>query len=52
MQPRRFRAFERFNDSEFAKKVEDMAGLHRDPPKHTVVVEIDEKSQIQALAQE
>ena len=49
LQRRRLRAFERFNDFEFAKKVEDIAGLHRDPPKHAVVVEIDEKSQIQAL---
>ena len=37
------------NDPEFAEKVEDSVGLYMDPPKHTVVVSIDEKSQIQAL---
>ena len=30
-------------------KVEDIVGLYMDPPKHAVVVSIDEKSQIQAL---
>ena len=34
----------------FAEKVhENIVGLYTDPPKHTVVVSIDEKSQIQAL---
>ena len=41
--------FKRSNDPEFAEKVEDIVGLYMDPPKHTVVVSIDEKSQIQAL---
>jgi hypothetical protein len=30
-------------------EVEDVVGLYMDPPKHAVVVSIDEKSQIQAL---
>ena len=35
----------RSNDPEFAEKVEDIVGLYMDPPKHAVVVSIDEKSQ-------
>jgi hypothetical protein len=49
LQPHRIRAFKRSNDPEFAEKVEDVVGLYMDPPKHAVVVSIDEKSQIQAL---
>jgi len=49
LQPHRFRTFKRSDDPEFAKKVEDIVGLYMDPPKHAVVVSIDEKSQIQAL---
>jgi hypothetical protein len=49
LQPHRIRAFKRSNDPEFAEKVEDIVGLYMDPPKHTAVVSIDEKSQIQAL---
>jgi hypothetical protein len=50
LQPHRIRTFKRSNDPEFAEKVEDIVGLYMGPPKHTVVVSIDEKSQIQALA--
>ena len=49
LQPHRIRTFKRSKDPEFAEKVEDIVGLYMDPPKHTVVVSIDEKSQIQAL---
>ena len=49
LQPHHIRTFKRSNDPEFAEKVEDIVGLYMDPPKHTVVVSIDEKSQIQAL---
>ena len=49
LQPHRIRTFKRSNDPEFAEKVENIVGLYMDPPKHTVVVSIDEKSQIQAL---
>jgi hypothetical protein len=49
LQPHRIRTFKRSNDPEFAKKVEDIVGLYMDPPKHAMVVSIDEKSQIQAL---
>ena len=43
------RTFKRSNDPEFAEKVVDIVGLYMNPPKHAVVVSIDEKSQIQAL---
>ena len=49
LQPHRIRTFKRSNDPAFAEKVEDVVGLYMDPPKHAVVVSIDEKSQIQAL---
>jgi hypothetical protein len=39
-QPHRIRTFKRSNDPEFAEKVED---IYMDPPKHAVVVSIDEK---------
>ncbi len=49
LQPHRLRSFKRSNDPAFAEKVEDIVGLTMDPPMHTVVLSIDEKSQIQAL---
>ena len=49
LQPHRIRTFKRSNDPEFADKVENIVGLYMVPPKHAVVVSIDEKSQIQAL---
>jgi len=49
LQPHRLRTFKRSNDPAFAEKVEDIVGLYMDPPMHTVVLSIDEKSQIQAL---
>jgi hypothetical protein len=39
----------RASDPEFAAKLEDIVGLYVDPPKHAVVLSVDEKSQIQAL---
>ena len=47
LQPHRLRTFKRSNDPDFAEKVEDIVGLYIDPPMHTVVLSIDEKSQIQ-----
>jgi transposase len=52
LQPHRIRTFKRSGDPDFAAKVEDVVGLYMDPPKHAVVVSIDEKSQIQALDRE
>jgi hypothetical protein len=49
LQPHRLRTFKRSNDPAFTEKVEDIVGLYMDPPMHTVVLSIDEKSQIQAL---
>ncbi len=49
LQPHRLRTFKRSSDPAFAEKVEDIVGLYMDPPMHTVVLSIDEKSQIQAL---
>ena len=49
LQPHRPRTFKRSSDPDFAEKVEDIVGLYMDPPMHTVVLSIDEKSQIQAL---
>jgi hypothetical protein len=49
LQPHRVRTFKRSTDSAFAEKVEDIVGLSMDPPRHAVVLSVDEKSQIQAL---
>src|ERR1700710_1284230 len=49
LQPHRLRTFKRSNDPAFAEKVEDIVGLYMDPPMHTVVLSVDENSQIQAL---
>src|SRR6478609_3982685 len=49
LQPHRLRTFKKSNDPAFAAKVEDIVGLYMSPPAHTIVVSIDEKSQIQAL---
>ena len=48
-QPHRIRTFKRSNDPDFAAKLDDVVGLYMNPPRHAVVVSIDEKSQIQAL---
>ncbi len=49
LQPHRIRTFKRSADPEFAAKLEDIVGLYVAPPKHAVVLSVDEKSQIQAL---
>jgi len=49
LQPHRLRTFKRSRDPGFAAKLTDIVGLYVDPPAHTVVLSIDEKSQIQAL---
>jgi len=49
LQPHRVRSFKRSRDPRFAEKMTDIVGLYLDPPAHTVVLSIDEKSQIQAL---
>jgi hypothetical protein len=47
--PHRIRTFKLSNDPKFAEKLKDIVGLYVDPPAHTVVLSVDEKSQIQAL---
>ncbi|MCP4208763.1 MAG: IS630 family transposase [Shimia sp.] len=47
--PHRFRQFKLSNDPAFAAKLHDVVGLYIDPPKHAIVLSVDEKSQIQAL---
>ena len=49
LQPHRLRTFKRSTDRALTEKVEDIVGLYMHPPAHTVVLSIDEKSQIQAL---
>ncbi|PZW36876.1 DDE superfamily endonuclease [Humitalea rosea] len=49
LQPHRLRQFKLSNDPQFAAKLRDIVGLYVDPPAHTVVLSVDEKSQIQAL---
>jgi len=49
LQPHRIRTFKRSRDPEFAAKLADIVGLYMAPPRHAVVLSVDEKSQIQAL---
>ena len=49
LQPHRARAFKLSNDPRFAEKLKDVVGLYVDPPAQAVVLDNDQKSQIQAL---
>ena len=49
LQPHRLRTFKRSSDPEFITKLADIVGLYLAPPRHAVVLSVDEKSQIQAL---
>src|SRR5918996_1215792 len=49
LQPHRIRTFKRSKDPDFVAKLEDIVGLYVAPPRHAVVLSVDEKSQIQAL---
>jgi transposase len=49
LQPHRIRTFKRSRDPEFITKLADIVGLYLAPPRHAVVLSVDEKSQIQAL---
>ena len=46
LQPHRIRTFKRSTDPAFAAKLEDIVGLYVDPPKHAVVLSVDEKSHV------
>jgi transposase len=49
LQPHRVRTFKLSRDPAFATKLRDVVGLYVDPPAHSLVLSVDEKSQIQAL---
>ena len=49
LKPHRLRSFKISNDPHFAEKVQDVVGLYLDPPGNSVVLSVDEKTQIQAL---
>ena len=46
LQPHRIRTFKRSHDPDFAAKLEDIVGLYLAPPKHTIVLSVDEKSHV------
>lgn len=49
LQPHRVETFKLSTDPLFIEKVRDIVGLYINPPERTVVLCVDEKSQIQAL---
>ena len=50
LQPHRVEAFKLSTDPLFVDKVRDIVGLYLNPPDHALVLCVDEKSQLQALA--
>jgi transposase len=50
LKPHRTDTFKLSNDPLFVEKVYDVVGLYLDPPEAAVVLCVDEKSQVQALA--
>lgn len=50
LKPHRADGFKLSNDPQFVGKVYDVVGLYLNPPESAVVLSIDEKSQVQALA--
>src|SRR5665648_604385 len=50
LQPHRAQGFKLSNDPLFTEKVYDVVGLYLNPPEAAVVLCVDEKSQVQALA--
>jgi transposase len=49
LQPHRVETFKLSNDPRFEEKLVDVVGLYLNPPENTIVLCMDEKSQIQAL---
>ena len=49
LQRHRIKTFKLSKDPEFAAKLRAIVGLYVDPPAHSLVLSVDEKSQIQAL---
>lgn len=50
LKPHRAETFKLSNDPLFVEKVFDVVGLYLNPPEAAVVLSVDEKSQVQALA--
>ena len=50
LKPHRAESFKLSTDPLFVEKVYDIVGLYLDPPEAAVVLSVDEKSQVQALA--
>lgn len=50
LRPHRADGFKLSNDPLFVEKVYDVVGLYLNPPESAVVLSVDEKSQVQALA--
>jgi hypothetical protein len=46
LQPHRIRTFKPSNDPDFAAKLDDIVGLYMAPPKHAIVLSVDEKSHV------
>jgi len=49
LKPHLVKGFQFSNDPDFEKKLEDVVGLYLNPPENSIVLCVDEKSQIQAL---
>jgi transposase len=49
LQPHRVRTFKRSRDPAFLAKLEAIVGLYMAPPRHAVILSVDEKPQLQAL---
>lgn len=49
LQPHRTETFKLSSDPFFVEKVRDIVGLYLNPPERTLVLSVDEKSQVQAL---
>lgn len=50
LQPHRVQTFKLSNDPRFIEKLVNVVGLYLRPPEHALVLCVDEKSQVQALA--
>lgn len=49
LKPHLVKTFKISNDPKFEEKLVDVVGLYLNPPAHSIVLSVDEKSQIQAL---
>lgn len=50
LKPHRVKTFKLSRDAKFLEKLTDVVGLYLNPPQQAIVLCVDEKSQIQALA--